>query len=136
MVRLYVNEQFPRIATEYLRSLGHDVLTVQEAGNAGKSDPEVLAFAIADNRAILTQNRRDFVRLHRENSEHPGMLICSDQEYLDSSVRLGWLFNPQDQQVEIHRSKQTVEMRSLPTVLSGEEVLVTFELSMPLFLDL
>lgn len=74
MVRLYADEQFPRIATEYLRSLGHDVLTVQEAGNAGKSDPEVLAFAIADNRAILTQNRRDFVRLHRETQN---TLECS-----------------------------------------------------------
>ena len=80
MARLYADEQFPRIATERLRSFGHHVLTVQEAGNAGKSDPEVLAFAIADDRIILTQNRRDFVRLHRENSEHPGMVICSDDK--------------------------------------------------------
>ena len=53
---------FLRIATEHLRSLGHDVLTVQDAGNAGKSDPEVLALAIAGNRAILTQDRCDFIR--------------------------------------------------------------------------
>jgi uncharacterized protein with PIN domain len=80
MARLYADEQFPRIATEHLRSLGHDVLTVQETGNAGKSDPEVLAFSIANDRAILTQNRRDFVRLHRENPEHAGMFICSDDK--------------------------------------------------------
>jgi predicted nuclease of predicted toxin-antitoxin system len=80
MARLYADEQFPRIATEHLRSLGHDVLTVQEAGNAGKSDPEVLEFAISTDRLILTQNRRDFVKLHRENPEHPGMVICSDNK--------------------------------------------------------
>ncbi len=80
MARLYADEQFPRAAVEHLRRLGHDVLTVQEAGNAGKSDPEVLTFAIEINRIILTQNRRDFVKLHRSNSEHPGMLICSDDQ--------------------------------------------------------
>ena len=58
------------------------------------------------------------------------------QEYLDSGVRRGWFFNPQDQQVEIYRPEQPVEVRPLPTVLSGEEVLINFELSMPLFADL
>jgi predicted nuclease of predicted toxin-antitoxin system len=62
--RLYADEQFPRPAVECLRNLGYDVLTVQEARNAGTSDSEVLAFAIADSRAVLTQNRRDFVKLH------------------------------------------------------------------------
>ena len=41
MARLYADEQFPRPVVAYLRSLGHDVLTVQEAGNGGASDPEV-----------------------------------------------------------------------------------------------
>jgi predicted nuclease of predicted toxin-antitoxin system len=80
MARLYADEQFPRPVVEYLRSLGHDVLTVQAAGNSGKSDPEVLAFAIADDRAVLTQNRRDFVKLHRSQPAHPGMIICSDDQ--------------------------------------------------------
>ena len=48
MVRLCADEQFPRPAVEHFRRFGHNVLTVQEAGNAGASDPEVLAFAIAD----------------------------------------------------------------------------------------
>jgi Uma2 family endonuclease len=43
-------------------------------------------------------------------------------EYLQSGVRLGWLFNPQNQQVEIYRQGQTKEVRSLPTQLSGEDV--------------
>ncbi len=80
MARLYADEQFPRPVVARLRSLGHDVLTVQEAGNAGDSDPEVFAFAVADNRAVLTQNRRDFVQLHRACPDHAGMIICSDDQ--------------------------------------------------------
>jgi acetolactate synthase small subunit len=52
MTRLYADEQFPRVISEHLRAMEHDVLTVQQAGNAGDSDPEVLAFAIADDRAV------------------------------------------------------------------------------------
>lgn len=38
MVEIYANEQFPRRVVEFLRSLNHDVLTVQEADNRGLSD--------------------------------------------------------------------------------------------------
>ena len=73
MARLYADEQFPRPVVEFLRNLGHNVLTVQEAGQAGSSDPDVLAFAIADNRSILTKNRRDFVKLHQLQPDHTGL---------------------------------------------------------------
>ncbi|MCY7394193.1 MAG: DUF5615 family PIN-like protein [Leptolyngbyaceae cyanobacterium CAN_BIN12] len=88
MVRLYADEQFPRPAVEHLRSLGHDVLTVQEASNASASDPEVLAFAIADKRVVLTQNRRDFVKLHQSQLDHSGIIICSeDQNFVKLAER-------------------------------------------------
>lgn len=38
MARLYADEQFPRQVVELLRGLDHNILTVQEAGNAGLSD--------------------------------------------------------------------------------------------------
>jgi predicted nuclease of predicted toxin-antitoxin system len=77
MTRLYADEQFPRVISDHLRAMEHDVLTVQQAGNAGDSDPEVLAFAIADDRAVVTQNRRDFIKLHRQNSDHAGIIVCT-----------------------------------------------------------
>jgi Domain of unknown function (DUF5615) len=60
--------------------LGHDVLTVQEAGNAdlGIPDEAVLAFAINDHRAVLTLNRQDFIRLHRNSSDHFGIIVCTN----------------------------------------------------------
>jgi hypothetical protein len=64
---------------ERLRTLGHDVLTSQEAGNANRrvSDREVLQFATTEGRAVLTFNRKDFFRLHREGlTSHGGIVAC------------------------------------------------------------
>lgn len=57
------------------------------------------------------------------------------QEYMNSGVQLGWLLNPQDQQVEIYRQGRDKEVRSLPTTLSGEDVLPGFVLPIALFGD-
>lgn len=77
MAAFYANEQFPRRVVELLRNLGHDVMTVQEAGNRGLSDGEVLAFSTSENRAVLTLNRKDFIQLHRTNANHAGIVVCS-----------------------------------------------------------
>ena len=80
MANLYADEQFPYVATARLRALGHDVLTVQEAGkgNQGIPDDEVLRFATFLERAVLTLNRRDFVKLHCQDSNHAGIITCTD----------------------------------------------------------
>ncbi|MGD1860729.1 MAG: Uma2 family endonuclease [Leptolyngbyaceae cyanobacterium] len=49
-------------------------------------------------------------------------------EYVASGLRLGWLINPPDQQVEIYRQGQAVQVVAMPTLLSGEDVLSGFEL--------
>jgi predicted nucleic acid-binding protein len=79
MVALYANENFPRQVVEALRALGHDVLTTAEAGNAGRAlpDAEVLAFAREAGRAVVTLNRRDFIRLHAAVAEHAGIVVCT-----------------------------------------------------------
>ncbi len=80
MARLYANENFPQRVVKLLRTLGHDVLTVMEVGNAGQRipDEEVLTFAINNNRAVLTLNRRDFIRLHTLNPDHTGIIVCTE----------------------------------------------------------
>lgn len=52
------------------------------------------------------------------------------QEYLDNGTELGWLINPQDQQVEIYRQNQGIEVLDQPDFLSGEEVLPNFQLDL------
>jgi len=56
MARLYADENFPLPIVELLRIFGHDVLTTEETGNSrlGIPDEDVLEFAIADKRAVLT----------------------------------------------------------------------------------
>ncbi|WP_103666529.1 DUF5615 family PIN-like protein [Pseudanabaena sp. BC1403] len=80
MARLYTDEQFPRIVVKLLRELGHDILTVQEAGKANQRipDEEVLAFAISNNRTVLTINRSDFIRLHKLQPIHAGIIVCTE----------------------------------------------------------
>lgn len=79
MANLYADEQFPRPVVEFLRNFGHNVLTTQEAGqaNQGIPDEEVLLYAINCDRAVITQNRYDFRRLHRLNPDHAGIIVCS-----------------------------------------------------------
>ncbi len=79
MARLYANENFPLPVAETLRRFGHDVLTVREAGNAGRAipDDEVLAFAGDEGRVLLTLNRKHFVRLHQEGQRHAGIIACT-----------------------------------------------------------
>lgn len=52
------------------------------------------------------------------------------QEYIDNGVRLGWLIDPQTQQVKIYRQGQSVETLQSPLTLSGETVLPGFLLDL------
>ena len=91
MARVYSNENFPLPVVEKLRALGHDVLTVQEAGKSDQAidDTEVLAFATQENRAVLTLNRRHFIRLHRADSDHSGIIVCTfDPEFNAQAQRV------------------------------------------------
>jgi hypothetical protein len=77
--RLFADENFPLPVVEELRVLGHDVLTMYETGKAGQgvSDAEVLEYAVAERRTILTLNRKHFVQLHRQRPNHAGIDVCT-----------------------------------------------------------
>ena len=80
MARFYSNENIAAQVVTELRSLGHDVLTSLEAGNANASVPDhvVLAFATSARRILLTHNRRHFLLLHLRRSEsHCGIVLCT-----------------------------------------------------------
>ena len=80
MARLYADEDFPRPVVQMLRGLGHNVLTVQEAGRRGSTDPQVLADAGADSRAVLTHNHRHYKRLHG-TQVHAGIVSCTRDQH-------------------------------------------------------
>ncbi len=75
----------------------------------------------------------DFVIELRSATDDLEMLRAKMQEYLDAGVRLEWLINPQQQQVEVYRLGQEVQVYELPTELSGEDVLPGFTLSLAVY---
>ena len=87
----HADEDFDYPVVVEPRRLGHDVLTVTEAGQANQriEDEDVLAFAVTQGRAVLTFNRRDFRRLHRRNQAHAGIVICTwDQDGIALAGRI------------------------------------------------
>jgi predicted nuclease of predicted toxin-antitoxin system len=78
-VRLYFDRHImTRLAVD-LRGRGYNVLTTEEAGKDTASDAEQLAFATAENRALLTFNIRDFAPLHERwqtaGQRHAGIIV-------------------------------------------------------------
>ena len=91
MARLYANENFPLPVVEELRRLGHDVLTIQETGQAGQalSDEGVLASAGTQGRMLLTFNRKHFIRLHQQQHDHCGIIACTvDADFIGLAHRI------------------------------------------------
>ena len=64
----------------------------------------------------------DFAIELRSKSDSLNTLSEKMAEYRSNGVRLRWLINPQQQQVEIYRLGQEVEILQLPSTLSGEDV--------------
>ena len=68
-MRLLLDEMYPATLAEQLRARGHDVVSDHDADYGhleGAADAEVFAAAIADDRALLTENVADFRRLETD----------------------------------------------------------------------
>lgn len=52
------------------------------------------------------------------------------EEYMNCNIKLGWLINPDDKQVEVYRQGQDKQVLDNPSELSGEEVLPDFSLDL------
>ena len=100
MAKLYSNENFPLPVVEKLRQLGYDVLTIQETGKSEQSlsDEAVLKYAIEEGRALLTLNRKHFIRLHKEQPDHAGIIVCSfDPDFVGQAHRIYTAIESQSQ---------------------------------------
>ncbi len=72
----------------------------------------------------------DFVIELHSPSDDLEDLRAKMREYLENGASLGWLINPQDQQVEIYRPSQPIETLDRPDTLSGEAILPEFSLDL------
>lgn len=84
-MRLLLDEHLSPAIADQLRARGHDVVTVVEAGLAGMTDERVLAWAVRERRAVVTNNICDFRPLHadslRTSSPHCGIVLIATGKY-------------------------------------------------------
>lgn len=80
-IALLLDEDVRPMLGEILRQRGYDAIHVLDADRAGNSDAEQLAYAVSQQRAILTHNVRHFRLLnqkyHEEGRQHFGILLSA-----------------------------------------------------------
>lgn len=72
----------------------------------------------------------DFVVELRSPSDTLSQLQEKMREYIANGVRLGWLIDPRNQQVEIYRPGRETEILTRPDRLYGEDILSRFILEL------
>jgi Uma2 family endonuclease len=114
--------------------------TIFKLPGGGSRSPDAAWIELSRWEALTPEQRQkfppiapDFIIELRSSTDRLKTLQEKMQEYMDSGVRLGWMFDPQSQQVAIYRPGQETEVRDLPTELSGEEVLPGFVLQVDRF---
>ena len=116
--------------TGFDSSTGYDFLAM----SGGKPSPDVSW--IQNSRLVEVDLEQfipvvpDFVIELRSSSDRLNTLQSKMLEYQGCGVRLGWLINPQDRQVEIYRLGKEVEVLLDPTEISGEDILTGFVLNL------
>ena len=114
--------------------------TIFRFPNGGDRSPDV-AWVKRERWESLTEEQQekfppicpDFVIELRSRTDSVKALQNKMQEYLDSGLRLGWLINPQDEEVEVYRPSKSMKLIKFPTSLSGEDILPGFVLELPIF---
>ncbi len=77
-IRFHLDESVRNAVAEGLRKRGIAVTTPGDTGLLGASDSEHLAFALRENRVIVTHDS-DFLRLDHVGHEHAGVAYCHQQ---------------------------------------------------------
>lgn len=81
-VKLLLDEHYANEIATQLRAAGHDAVTVSELRITGIDDESLLELASSEDRALLTNNARDFLpiagRWALSGKEHCGLLLTSD----------------------------------------------------------
>ncbi len=114
-----------------------DSSTCFKLPNGADRSPDV-AWIRRDRWETLTPDQKkrfpaivpDFVLELMSPTDTLGGAQTKMQEYLESGVKIAWLINPQNRQVEVYRLGKPVEVLDAPIQLLGEEILPGFVLSL------
>lgn len=96
-VKVYLDEDVHKRLAQALRLRGFDVVSAYEVGHQQVDDKDHLAYAADQNRAIVTFNIPDFVRLHRDyvlsGKEHWGIILSEQLPISEMVHRLLYFLN-------------------------------------------
>ena len=91
-LKLFLDEDIHTGLAHALRQRGFDVVHAQDLKRKGKTDSEQLAFAVQEERCLVTFNVRDFVLLHNQyagqNKEHSGIIVSKQMTIGETLKRL------------------------------------------------
>lgn len=74
-MRLLLDENIsPALPAEFLR-VGVDALPIRNRGMLQATDPQVWRLAQLEERAVVTINRRDFLKLAAQSERHHGLVV-------------------------------------------------------------
>lgn len=116
--------------SQTLLGVAFDSSTGFKLSNGAVRSPDVSWIAIAKWNALTDKQKRGFAPIDPDfviELMFPTDVILELQqkmsEYMACGVRLGWLINPDEKQVEIYRQGQDKQLLSSPISLSGEDIL-------------
>jgi hypothetical protein len=79
-VRFYTDQHIPGAVSQGLRRREIDVKTAQETQMCGAADADQLAFALGENRVLVSFDP-DFLALHQGGAQHAGIAWCQATKY-------------------------------------------------------
>lgn len=98
--------------------------------NGAVRSPDVSWVRIAIWNSLSKEQRRkyapidpDFVIELMSPTDELDEIQSKMKKYMDCGVRLGWLINPDERQVEIYRQGKDPEILDNPQTLSGEDIM-------------
>jgi predicted nuclease of predicted toxin-antitoxin system len=96
-IRLYLDEDVNVLVADLLNARGFDVLTVRDAGQLQSSDEEQLAYAVEQQRALVTHNSSDFEYLIQTyfdtERKHYGVILVVRRSPQEIAKRLLAILN-------------------------------------------
>ena len=130
--------QYAKAAVERAGGVVFDSSTCFTLPNGAKRSPDA-AWIASERWNALSEREQDgfspitpdFVLERRSATDALSVLEAKLAEYLANGARLGWLIDPQTRRVHVYRPGGAVAVLENPEVVSGEDVLVGFELRLP-----
>lgn len=87
-MKLLLDEMYPAVIAQQLRERGHDVASIHDPEYRrleGAADADVYAAALADGRAVVTENVPDFRRLEADalarEAPYPALVLTTNRRF-------------------------------------------------------